>query len=305
MKAKIEPHKIEPYKIVITTFFVVFSLLYVLPLVMIISVSLSSEASVTNPLGGYSLLPKEFTLTAYKLAFSNQGDVVRGYAVTASQAFIGTFLSTMVAALVAYPLSRSGFAFRKPFTFYIFFTMLFSGGLIPSYIIMTQVYKIGNSFWIYILPGMTGGAWGTLIMRTFFKGLPEDLFFSARIDGASELRVFFQIVIPLSKPVFATLSFMTLVGKWNDWQTSLIYIRNSNLYTLQYMLQKILNEAAFLNAMMKNPPKGMTAAMMHATKPVETLKYALCVIAAGPMLIIFPFFQKYFARGLTIGAVKG
>lgn len=142
-----------------------------------------------------------------------------------------------------------------------------------------------------------------MVFRTFFRTLPESLFESARLDGANELTIFFKIVIPLSTPVFASLGFMMLVGKWNDYTTSMIYIRNENLYTLQYLLQKIMSESEFLKSMAQ---AGMVGISLDAfSRPSETLKFAMCIIAAGPMLVIFPFFQKYFSQGLTIGAVKG
>jgi putative aldouronate transport system permease protein len=270
---------------------------------MLVSISFSSEAAINRE--GFSLIPIEFSTMGYSLAFANPERIIRAYFVTVAQATLGTSLGIMVAALVAYPLSRNGFIFRKPIMFYIFFTMLFSGGLIPSYIINTQWYGLGNSFWIYILPGMAGGAWNTIILRTFFKSLPEELFFSAKVDGATELKIFFSILLPLSKPVLATLGFMSLVAYWNNWMTTLIYIRDSDLFTLQFLLQRILNEAQFLRNMATNPPEGMTVDMLRANLPVESLRYAMVVIAAGPMLVIFPFFQKYFTRGLIIGAIKG
>lgn len=293
------------YKLLIHLFFLITSLTFILPLVMVISISFSSEASVTAVnAGGYSLLPKEFSLDAYRLAFKNPTQVVNGYIVTIAESFIGTFLTCVVAGMVAYPLSRSNFAYKGPITFFIFFTMLFGGGTIPTYIVYTRWYHLGDTFWIYILPGIAGGAWNTLMIRTFFKSVPESLFESAKIDGARELTTFFKIAVPLSKPVFATVAFMMLVSKWNDWQTSLIYIRNQNLYTLQYFLQRILNEAEFLKSIASMEGGGRIDTSQF-NKPTETLKYALCVIAAGPMLAIFPFFQKYFSKGMTIGAVKG
>jgi putative aldouronate transport system permease protein len=229
--------------------------------------------------------------------------MLTSYGVTAAQAGLGTFLACLVCGMMAYPLSRTNFAYKGPITFVVFFTMLFGGGLIPTYIVYTQYYNLGDNFLIYILPGIAGGAWNTLIIRTFFKNLPESLFESAKMDGASELKTYFRIALPLSTPVFATVAVMMLVGKWNDWQTSLIYIRNQNLLTLQYLLQRILNEAQFVKAMMENPIPGMV--MDDYEPPAETTRYALCVIAAGPMLVIFPMFQKYFAQGMTVGAIKG
>ena len=297
------------YKIIIHIIFILLCLLYVLPLMLVVSISLSSEASVTSARYGYSLIPREFSLQAYKLAFRNPESMLNAYWITASQAILGTVLTCIVAGMVAYPLSRSTFAYKGPITFMIFFTMLFGGGMIPTYIIYTNWYHLLDSYWVYILPGLAGGAWNTLVIRTFFKGLPESLFESAKIDGARELTIFFKIAMPLSTPVFATIGFMMLVGKWNDWNTSLIYIRSGNLYTLQYLLQRILNETEFLKSLMQNSELAAMASMVGADSvnslPAETLKYALCVIAAGPMLVVFPFFQKYFASGLTIGAVKG
>ncbi len=162
--------------------------------------------------------------------------MLRAYGVTIFQAVVGTVLSSLVAALAAYPLSRSNFRFRRPITVFIFFTMLFGAGMIPNYIIFAKYYKLADSIWIYILPGITGGAWNTMVFRTFFKGLPETLFEAAYLDGASELRIFFSVVLPLSTPVFASLGFMALVARWNDYTTSMIYIRNESLYTLQYLL---------------------------------------------------------------------
>ncbi|MEA4822816.1 MAG: carbohydrate ABC transporter permease [Clostridiaceae bacterium] len=300
--------RIHTSQVLIHITFCLLSLLYILPLLLILSISFSSEQSVTSTTAvnaGYHLVPTEFSLEAYEMAIRSPDQMLRAYFITAVQAIIGTVASCLVVGMVAYPLSRTNFAFRKPVTFIIFFTMLFSGGLIPTYIVYTNLYKLGNNFWIYVLPGLAGGAWNTLVVRTFFKGLPEALFESAKIDGAREMTIFLRIALPLSTPVFATIGFLMLVGKWNDWNTSLIYIRDSDLYTLQYLLQRILNEAKFLMDLAASGKASQITAVQTMRLPMETLRYAMCVIAAGPMLIIFPLFQKYFATGLTIGAVKG
>jgi len=300
--------KVNASKVLIHVFFCLFSLLYVLPLLLIVSISFSSEASVTSttlPNSGYHLIPTEWSVEAYLLALRSPEQTVRAYLVTAAQAVLGTLGSCLITGMVAYPLSRTNFAFRKPITALVFFTMLFGGGLIPTYIIYTNTYHLGNSFWIYVLPGLSGGAWNTLVVRTYFKNLPEALFESAKIDGAREMTIFLKIALPLSTPAFATIGFMTLVAKWNDWNTSLIYIRDQNLYTLQYLLQKILMEVKFLTDMAASGAANQITSLQTMRLPTETLRYAMCVIAAGPMLIIFPFFQKYFASGLTVGAVKG
>ena len=293
------------YLVFIHIFFVLLSLMYILPMLLVVSASFTSERVLVT--GGFGLIPKEFTLEAYRIAFKNPTQVLRAYGVTIAQALLGTFLTTVLMGMSAYPLSRSNFRFKGPVTWYIFCTMLFSGGAIPTYIIYTKWYGLLNSFWVYILPGLSGGAWGILCFRAFFKSVPESLFESARLDGASELLCYFRIAIPLSTPIVATQAFMGLVGRWNSWTTSYVYIRDPKLYTLQYLLQRVLNEIEFIKSMTSSTAMGTATNIdMSSYKlPAESMKYALCVIAAGPMLVAFPFFQKYFAKGLVIGSVKG
>lgn len=290
------------FPIFLHLFFILMSACFVLPLIVVISASFTSEEWL-NAGHGLSLIPHNFTTAAYQAVFSNAERIFRAYGVTIAQAFLGTALSCVIAGMAAYSLSRSNFQFRKALTSIIFFTMLFSAGMIPTYIIYSKYYGISNTFWIYILPGMAGGAWYTMVFRTFFKSLPESLFESAHLDGASELTIFFRIVVPLSTPVFASVGFMILVAKWNDYTTSMIYIREENLYTLQYLLQRMMDEAKFLKSLSQSVMGNIMLDTQNT--PSETLRYAMCVVAAGPMLLIFPFFQKYFSQGLTIGAVKG
>jgi len=265
MNTKTKLSRNRAFNIFLYIFFFLMCACFVLPLIVVISASFTSEQALTS--GGFSLLPRDFTLDAYK--------------------------------------SASNFRFRKPITIFIFFTMLFGAGMIPNYIIFAKYYKLADSIWIYILPGITGGAWNTMVFRTFFKGLPETLFEAAYLDGASELRIFFSVVLPLSTPVFASLGFMALVARWNDYTTSMIYIRNESLYTLQYLLQRMMDQAEFMKNLANNPMMSGSVSLDTSMLPSESLKFAMCVIAAGPMLVVFPFFQKYFAQGLTIGAVKG
>lgn len=281
-------------------FFVVVCLAFVIPMLYVVSVSFMTQAEIDAT--GYQLIPKEFSLEAYQYVFRNPTQLLDSYQVTIFTSLVGTFLSVLVMAMVAYPLSRSTFYYKKPVTYYIFFTMLFSGGLIPSYIINTQYLHLGNNILIYILPGLVS-AYNVIIIRTFFQGLPTSLVESAKLDGASEVRIFTSIILPLSKPVIATIALMTLLAKWNDWNTSLIYIRNEKLFSLQYMLQKILREVEFLKSM-ADSQLGLNITLENAV-PTEPARFAMVIMAAGPMLVIFPFFQKYFTRGLTIGAVKG
>lgn len=295
--------KVDWFTIVLHIFFILFCACFVIPLILVISASFTSEEALV--FGGFNLIPEEFSLEGYKAAFKNGERMIRAYIVTIAQAGIGTFLSSIVAGMMAYPLSRSNFRFKGFLTGFIFFTMLFSAGMIPNYIVLAKFYGLNDNFLVYILPGITGGAWNTLIYRTFFKGLPESLFESAHLDGAKELTVFFKIVVPLSTPVFASISFLTLVQRWNNYTTSMIYIRNEKLYTLQYLLQRLMNEANFLKMLEQNSDMAGNMDFSKLALPSESLKYAMCIVAAGPMMVIFPFFQKYFSQGLTVGAVKG
>lgn len=280
--------------------FVIICLTFVVPMLYVISVSFMSQAEIEEL--GYRLFPKSISLDAYRYVFKNPTQILNSYKVTIFTSLFGTFLSVLVMAMVAYPLSRNTFYYKKPLTFFIFFTMLFSGGLIPSYIINTQYLNLGNSIWVYILPSLAS-AYHIIIIRTFFQQLPVSLVESAKLDGASEARIFVSIILPLSKPVIATIALMTMLNKWNDWYTSLIYIRNTELYSLQYLLQKILREVEFMKTVSEG---GLSMNISLANDiPTEPARFAMVIIAAGPMLVIFPFFQKYFTRGLTIGAVKG
>lgn len=293
--------KITFGNILINVFFVLFSLSFIVPFLLIISISFTDEQTILS--GGYSLIPKMFSLEAYKYVFRSPEQLINSYKVTIFYSIAGTLLSMLVMTLTAYPLSRKNYRYRKPVMFFIFFTMLFSGGLVPSYILITKYLHLGNSIWVYILPYLAN-AWYIIVIRTFFQGLPSELVESAKIDGGSELLIFFRIILPLSKPVLATVSLLTLLTRWNDWNTALLYIRDTNLFSLQYLLQKILREAQFIKSMAESSPVAGIS-MDTSNIPSETVRYAMCIVAAGPMLVIFPFFQKYFAKGLTVGAVKG
>lgn len=283
-------------KIILHTFMILFSLCFLIPFIQVISISLSSEESIRE--FGYTVFPKVLNFEAYRQLFANPKTLLDAYKVTILFSLGGTLLSVAVMSLMAYPLSRQEFKYKKIFTTYIFITMIFSGGLIPSYIIYSHVYHLNNTIWVYIFPGAVS-AYYVIMMRTFFQGLPTSLVESAKIDGASEFRCYFSIILPLSKPVLASVALLTLLAKWNNWQTSLIYIRDPELYSLQYLLQRILNEAEFLKEMAE---KGID---INQQPPTEQIRFAMAVLAAGPMLVVFPFFQKYFSKGLTVGAVKG
>ncbi len=285
--------------IICNIFFILFSITFIVPFLYIISISLTDESYIIQH--GYSLLPKQLSTAAYSYVFANMTQLVNSYVVTIISSLAVALGGTFIMALLAYPLSVKEFVARRVITFLVFFTMLFGGGMMASYIVNTQILGLGDSIWIYILPALVTPYY-VIILRSNFSGLPSSLVEAAEIDGAGEYRVFFQIILPLSKPVLATVALLTLLAKWNDWTTAMIYIRNNRLFSLQYLLQKYLNEAAFLKQMSDIAPANMTS---NITTPSESLKFAMVVIATGPALVIYPFFPKYFAKGMTIGAVKG
>ncbi len=281
--------------------FILICLTFILPFILVISVSLSSEDAIRQ--FGYRLIPKSVDFLSYRFIFRNSQQMLDSYRVTFLQTALGTILSVTIMTLCAYPLSQQRFKYRGPITFFIFFTMLFGGGLVPTYILVTQYLGLGNKFWVYIFMNLAN-AFHIVVFRTFFQQLPESLPESAKIDGASEFRIYFQIILPLSKPVLATIALFAALDRWNNWFISLIYVRDNSLYTLQYLLQRILMEVQFIQNMARDLPPGIV--MTEDFKiPSEGMRFAMAIVAAGPMLVIFPFFQKYFTKGLTIGAIKG
>ncbi len=280
---------------------IILSLCCIIPMIILISISFSDEMLI-NKLG-YSIFPRGFDTSAYAFIFTNPKTILTAYGVTAFETFLGTFLSVLVISMGAYPLSRRTFIWRKGFNFYFYFTMLFGGGMVPLYILNTQYLHLGNSIWVYIFPSIVN-VWYMFIIRTFYTSIPEALIESAYLDGASEMKIYYSIMLPLSKPAIATISLFLVLVKWNDWNTSLLYITDPNLETLQYLLQKILTNVQLLkDSMMIMPASAIES--MSTDVPTETLRMAMAVLAAGPMTLVFPFFQKYFVKGLTIGSVKG
>lgn len=286
------------HQIGLTLTFIIICFFIIYPFLLLVSVSLSSEKDIA--MYGYRLIPKAIDLTAYKYVFKNPQTIFQAYKVTAVFSVLSMIFSVIMMSMIAYPLSRNVFNGKKSVSMYLYFTMLFSGGLTPTYILLTQYLHLNDTIWIYILPGMIS-PWYVFMMRTFFQGLPDGIIESAYIDGASEFTIYLRFVIPLSKPVLATIALFVFLGKWNDWYTSMLYINvKDELISLQYLLQRIMQNVQLLQ---QNPD--MESLLDSSEIPSETARMAMAVVAAGPALFVFPFFQKYFVRGLTIGSVKG
>lgn len=277
--------------------FLIMVLMYIVPFLMVISVSFTDEMSLI--VDGYRLWPAKFSTKAYEMIFSDPTQIINSYRTTIIFTAVATFLAILIMGVMAYPLSRSNYKHRKFVTVLVLITMLFNAGMVPNYLLIVKYLKLNNTIWVYILPGLVG-AYNLIVIRTNYRSLPKELTESAKIDGASEIRICFQIVMPLCKPVLASIGFLFMVNKWNDWMNSMLYITKPQLYSLQYMLQRILNEAAYLKQMAE-----AGTLMGGEVFPTESFRYAMALVAAGPVLCIFPFFQKYFAKGMTIGSVKG
>ena len=267
---------------------------------LVLGSSFQSESEIQKI--GYRMIPQEFSLEAYKAVFMSPGMILDSYMVTIITTVVGTIIGLCISASAGYVISRKNYRYRKILSFFIFFTMLFNGGLVPTYILMTQWLHLKNTIWALILP-LVVNAWYIILMRGFFQEIPDSIMEAARIDGASELRIFFGIVLPLSKPVLATIALFYALAYWNDWYQSLLYIDNQKLYKLQYLLMQILKKSQFLNSAAGQAVMGTGAST--ADMPTLNLRMAMCVVAVGPLLIAFPFFQKYFVKGITVGSVKG
>ena len=278
-----------------------FAISCLIPFIFVIIISLTSETSLAEH--GYSFLPKEWSFEAYRYIFAGQmsSKIFKAFGVTIFVTVFGTLVNASMTSLYAYAISRKNFPFRKFFTMFALITMLFSPGMVANYIVMTNMLQLKDTIWALILP-MALGPFNILVMRTFFlKTVPDSIIESARIDGASELTIFIRIVLPLAVPGIATISLFAALGYWNDWFNALLYIRNDNLVPLQYLLMKIQNNLDYLA---KNSGMGSQIVGGLAALPSESARMAIVVVSTLPIALSYPFFQKYFVGGLTIGGVK-
>ncbi len=269
------------------------------PFYIIIIASITSEASLTQ--NGYRLWPEEFSFNAYTYLFREGSIILTAYRNTIISTVAGTILTVMMVMLYAYPLSRSSFRFSTFFTFFAFFTMLFGGGLVSYYMVMRQILYIQNTIWALFLPSSFSPFW-VFVLRTYIKtNIPEELLEAARMDGASEWRTLLQIVVPLSVPGLATVALFSAIGIWNNFFNVLLLIDRVELYNLQYTIYSTLNNIRFL---IENASR-MQGVVNLAELPSQTFRMAMAVVTIGPIILAYPFFQRYFVRGLTIGAIKG
>lgn len=285
-------------KYLIHVLFIAISLFCVVPFLYVFSASFTSQAGLMQ--NGYTLIPSDFSTEAYEYCIKSSKSLLQAYGVTISVTVLGTAISLLLTSMLAYVISRRDFRLHRQIAFVVFFTMLFNGGMVPSYILITKYYGLRDTLWVMILPYVIG-AWNVFLMKGFFSNVPASLLEASRLDGCTEYGTFFRIVVPVSKPAFATVGLFTAFGYWNDWWLSMMYTTDSNYTSLQYYLQRIMKNIQYLQEAVS---RGMAASVDMSTFPASTARMALCVLAAGPMLLVFPFFQKYFVKGLTVGSVK-
>ena len=273
-----------------------FACLY--PFLMVISGSLTSRGEAA--LHGFRLIPREPTLASYKTLFVNSTAIINGYKVTVFVTVVGTFLSLMVNSMMGYVLARKQMKFRRVLNFYVLFTMLFSGGMVPWYFVCVRYLGLQDNIWALIVP-MLASPWYIFLIRNYFHSIPEELYESARIDGASDFLIFRKIYLRLATPVLATVTLFIALGYWNDWWLGLMLIDRSELQPLQMLLRTIIANIQFLQTMESSPQ----VQQLLASIPSDAVRMALVIITTGPILFLYPFVQRYFVKGIMIGAVKG
>lgn len=270
----------------------------VLPFILIISGSLTDNASIT--VDGYHLIPKVFSVEAYKTIFEFPTTILQAYQVTTLNTLAGTVFGLFFISMTGYVLARKDFRYRNKISFLIYFTTLFGGGLIPWYIMINNVLKLHDSYLALTLPGLMT-PFLIILMRTFITStLPDEMIEAAKIDGAGDFRIYWSIVLPVITPGLATVGLFLALHYWNDWYLSLLFITTTSKYELQFYLYNMLNSSQALNLMLSG-----TGAAVVINPPVESVKLAMAIIAAGPILLLYPFIQRYFISGITVGAVKG
>jgi len=273
-----------------------FALLCLFPFVLMIVSSFMNEKEIIAE--GYKLFPKDLSTSAYDFLFQNPKKLINAYSVTILITVIGTLSGLTIMSMAGYVLSRNDFKYRNIISFFIYFTTLFSGGLVPSYILMVNYLGLKDNVLAMVLPGMVS-AWSIFLMRNFMKAIPDSLYESAAIDGAGDFRIYCQIFMPLATPSLATIGLFLALGYWNEWYNAMLYIQSQVKFPLQFFLQKIVTQANVQLLIQQG------AVVNTSDLPSESIKMATAVMAIGPIILLYPFVQKYFVSGLTIGAVKG
>lgn len=286
----------QSVEIVSYIFIILFASFCIIPFILVITSSISDELMLVRH--GYTFIPKKISFEAYKVLFRNN-IVFNAYKVTTFITIIGTISSLSFTSAMAYALSIKTFRARNKVSLYVYFTMLFNGGLVPQYILITKYLHLNDTIWVYIIPALIN-PWNMFILRSFFVTIPDSLSESAKIDGANDIYILWKIVIPLSKPALASIGLFYALGYWNEWFKATLYITNQKLVPLQYLIMQLLRDLNFMNEY-----SSLMRTNTTYIAPQYTARMATTIAAIGPIIFLYPFIQKYFVKGLTIGAIKG
>ena len=280
--------------------FILLSLLCIFPVVFVFSISISSEAGVQEY--GYQIIPTELSASAYQFLWNERGTILHALFISVLVTAIGIVISVLLTTSMGYVLSRNTYALKGFYTWVVFIPMIFNGGMLASYVVNANILHLRDTIWALILP-LAVSSFNVVICKTFFKTtIPDSIVESAKMDGASQLRIFLQIVLPISKPILATIGLFAAFGYWNDWFQASLYISKQNLQSLQSLLNNIQNNIEYIA---NNPYGGLSLQQYKASMPTESVRMAIAIVIILPIACVYPFFQKYFITGLTIGSVKG
>ena len=275
---------------------VIVMFIIIFPFVLLFISSITEEKTLL--INGYSIFPEKLSLAAYEYIWNSRDVIFRAYGTTVGVTVIGTTLHVLLVALVAYPLSLRRLPGKSVFNFLLLFTILFNGGLVPTYMIYTTVFHIKDTYFALLVPNLLFSSFNAIIVRTYLRtNVPSELYESAKIDGASEFRIFREIALPLGKPIFVTVAVFAGLNYWNDWTNGLYYVSDSAKYSIQQMLNVMVKNIQYLTQFGRAPTSGSI--------PSVGLRMAIAFVAMLPILIIYPFLTKYFEKGITLGSVKG
>ncbi|MBE5967558.1 MAG: carbohydrate ABC transporter permease [Lachnospiraceae bacterium] len=290
----------KPTNFLFNIIFILVSLICVIPFVFVFIISITSEASIAN--NGYQFFPSELSSSAYKFLWNEKKAIIDALGISVLVTVVGTALGVILTTALGYVLSRPQYKLKGFLTWIVFIPMIFNGGMVASYVVNSNILGLKNTVWALILPLLVS-SFNVVICKTFFKTtVPDSIIESAKIDGASQLNIFARIVVPISKPVFATIGLFLTFAYWNDWFQSSLYITNAKLYSLQALLNNMQKNIEYLA---NNPTAGLSLQQYKSMMPTESVRMAIAVVIVLPIACAYPFFQKYFVTGLTIGAVKG
>lgn len=296
MNIQVKKKKADKLTILFYILITVVTLICFVPFWLIVVGSLSDEADVVQH--GYALWPEHFSLAAYRLVFQIPKRILQGYGVSGFITIVGTGISLFLSTMAAYVLMRRDFKMRNKIAMFLYFPSIFSGGMLPTYLLVSKYLGLKDSIWALILPGMIS-AWNIFLLRNFMSDIPDAIMESAKLDGANDFQIFLKLYLPLTKAGLATIGLFTALGYWNNWSNAMLYINKPDLYPLQYQLYTMLSNAQGIQEM------AAASGIAMPNMPSETYKMAMAVVTTGPIVLLYPFVQKYFVKGITVGAVKG